>query len=136
MANEDPMAQLAVYEEIDVSVVFAMRTPVDLTDSSGASVEGTIISAPDDRLIISLEQDVVLGEGLQVGAELTIEAASDGVDYKASCSLLEMEELAAVCLVTSRPTGVRRQIPLATAPCSTTMPVRSRRRPSPTPSAR
>ncbi len=119
MANENPMAQLAVDEEIDVSVVFAMRTPVDLTDGSGFTVEGTIISAPADRLIVSLDQGIVPGEGLQIGAELTIAAASEGANYEGDCELLEMEELAAVRLVTSRPTGVRRQVPLATAPWTT-----------------
>ena len=119
MTNENPTAQAAIDATVDVAAVFAMRAAVEITDRTGAGCKGTIISAPADRLIITLDQGGSLPEGIQVGSEVTIAATSDRNVYEGDCEILELEALGAVRLVTSRPATARRQVQLATSPWAT-----------------
>ena len=113
--NENPAAEAAIAEDIDVSALFAMRAAVVLSTEGGGSFKGTIISAPEDRLIITLDKNGDAGEDIAVGTEITISATADGTAYEAECNVLEVEQLGSTRVVTSRPIAVRRRIELATA---------------------
>ncbi len=75
-----------------------------LSTDGGGSFKGTIISAPEDRLIITLDKNGDSGDDLAVGTA-----------YEAECNVLEVEQLGSTRVVTSRPIAARRRIELATA---------------------
>ncbi len=108
--NENPAAEAAIADDVDVAALFAMRAAVALTDQGGAGHKGTIISAPADRLVITLDNDSDSAEGFAVGAEVTLAAIANGETYEAACNVLEVEQLGSLRVVVSRPTVVRRRI--------------------------
>jgi HD-GYP domain-containing protein (c-di-GMP phosphodiesterase class II) len=92
-----------------------MRAAVVLSTDGGGTFKGTIISAPEDRLIITLDKNGDSVEDLAVGTEMTISATADGTAYEAECNVLEVEQLGSTRFATSGPIAARRRIELATA---------------------
>ena len=113
--NENPAAEAVIAEEVDVAALFAMRAAVELAVEGGAKAKGTIISAPEDRLIITVEQGGDSGDGFSAGADVTLSAMADGNTYDAECTVLEVEQLGSLRVVTSRPDEATRRIEFATA---------------------
>ena len=113
--NDNPAAETAIAEDVDVAALFAMRSAVELSGNEGARFNGTIISAPEDRLIITLDQADDPTGAIVVGAEVTLSTMAQGTTYEADCNVLEVEELGSLRVVTSRPIVARRRKELATA---------------------